>query len=968
MSFALVLAVAGIALADTIQDDLLSNEHGTRTISTDGNTAGSTTVGYFVQQQGAGADGQSGCNASDGSAANVKFDNLPTGVTASTNQLTFTTCGSTQNVTFSSTTPGTYTIEPSGVVDAGSTATTGTYSTTQASFTLEVKKDSNVTDVSGTGQVTSSTTATANLTAKLVPNYLQETGGLSGRTISFTVTNSSNATTNAGTATTNAQGVATRSSFALPNGFRIAGDYTVTASFAGDATYGDAVGTGTLTVAPQTPACTTPALPVFATSGTDNDGSNGWFTSIPTVSASSPGATITYATEVNGGAKSAYSATAPTLGQGTTKVYAKATNGTCTNESNTTFKVDSVKPGITDGGAWTQALPGNSTTPDGLAGWYVSQVFNKFTATDATSGLVGQTSPYTFTKGSGTSQGAVKINSGVISDQAGNTNNLDSAEYKIDLGAPTGVSGSPDRGPDSNGWYNSSVGFTFRGTDTVSGVVSCSTPTYNGPDGTGKTVNGSCTDAAGNQSTSVASSAIDYDGTAPVIANVGADSTFSTPNAAGWYNTDVRHDFSASDTVSGFGTSGALTLNFYKDISQEGSAVTISSGTVTDRAGNVATAITSSPAYKIDKTAPAANCGSAPSGWSATDVSIRCQPTDGLSGLADTGDADFNLTTSVANGTETSTASTNSRVVADAAGNTVTAGPITNIKVDKKAPGLSYLGLTTSASYNVAGANGWYTSAVEVKFSATDGGSGLAAGVTSPFTKDSGTQEGSAIKVASGTVSDAVGNTAPSVDSAAFKIDLSNPTNVQFSGGPAAGSSHYFGSVPAAPTCTADDAVSGLKDCQVTDYSTAVGTHTMTATATDNAGRTTTATRSYTVLSWTTAGFYQPVDMSTSTAIVWNTVKGGSTVPLKFELFAGSTELTDPANVKSLQSQKVSCSSTGTEDAIETVATGGTSLRYDLTGGQFVYNWKTPTGAGICYKVTVTAQDDSPISAYFKMK
>jgi hypothetical protein len=123
------------------------------------------------------------------------------------------------------------------------------------------------------------------------------------------------------------------------------------------------------------------------------------------------------------------------------------------------------------------------------------------------------------------------------------------------------------------------------------------------------------------------------------------------------------------------------------------------------------------------------------------------------------------------------------------------------------------------------------------------------------------------------------------------------------------------------------------------------------------------------ILAWTTKGFYQPVDMSTATTTVWNTVKGGSTVPLKFELLAGDTELTDPANVKSLQSTKVNCSSgTGIEDAIETTATGGTSLRYDSTGGQFIYNWKTPTGAGSCYKVTVTANDGSTISAFFKMK
>ena len=118
------------------------------------------------------------------------------------------------------------------------------------------------------------------------------------------------------------------------------------------------------------------------------------------------------------------------------------------------------------------------------------------------------------------------------------------------------------------------------------------------------------------------------------------------------------------------------------------------------------------------------------------------------------------------------------------------------------------------------------------------------------------------------------------------------------------------------------------------------------------------------ILAWTTKGFYQPVDMNG----VYNTVKGGSTVPLKFELFAGDTELTDTGSITSLQSQKVTCAGTALEDAIEATATGGTSLRYDTTGGQFVYNWQTPKAAGSCYKVTVTADDGTPISAFFKLK
>jgi hypothetical protein len=116
------------------------------------------------------------------------------------------------------------------------------------------------------------------------------------------------------------------------------------------------------------------------------------------------------------------------------------------------------------------------------------------------------------------------------------------------------------------------------------------------------------------------------------------------------------------------------------------------------------------------------------------------------------------------------------------------------------------------------------------------------------------------------------------------------------------------------------------------------------------------------VLAWTLSGFYQPVDMNG----VWNAVKGGSTVPLKFEVFAGPTELTSTSIVSALVKQ-VTCNA-GAEDTVEVVATGGTSLRYDETAGQFIYNWQTPRLPGKCYTVTLTTLDGSAISALFKLK
>ena len=92
---------------------------------------------------------------------------------------------------------------------------------------------------------------------------------------------------------------------------------------------------------------------------------------------------------------------------------------------------------------------------------------------------------------------------------------------------------------------------------------------------------------------------------------------------------------------------------------------------------------------KVDKKDPSVNCGSADGNWHADDVSIGCTAGDGGSGLAVAGDASFSLSTTVAAGTEDSNASTGSHSVSDAVGHTVTAGPISGNKIDKKAPSVS---------------------------------------------------------------------------------------------------------------------------------------------------------------------------------------------------------------------------------------------------------------------------------------
>jgi hypothetical protein len=218
---------------------------------------------------------------------------------------------------------------------------------------------------------------------------------------------------------------------------------------------------------------------------------------------------------------------------------------------------------------------------------------------------------------------------------------------------------------------------------------------------------------------------------------------------------------------------------------------------------------------------------------------------------------------------------------------------------------------------------------------------------------------------------DAAGNTA----TGSFKITVQDttPPAITWVGGPAAGGTYVEGAVPAAPTCTALDIVWGSVPCNVSGYSAAVGTHTMTAAATDGSGNTATATRSYTVTpaaqQCAVQGFFPPVTATTGPTIAWNTVKGGSTVPLKFKIFSGSTELTSTSYVvQPLTGVRIDCKTLAELGTENLTPAGSTALRYDAAGGQFIFNWQTPRTPGVCYKVTVAATCGGSATAYFQLK
>ena len=64
----------------------------------------------------------------------------------------------------------------------------------------------------------------------------------------------------------------------------------------------------------------------------------------------------------------------------------------------------------------------------------------------------------------------------------------------------------------------------------------------------------------------------------------------------------------------------------------------------------------------------------------------------------------------------------------------------------------------------------------------------------------------------------------------------------------------------------------------------------------------------------------------------------------------------------------VGCSSGASPDDLSTYATGATSLRYDSTDNQFVYNWQSPEQPGKCYVVQIGLTDGNTYQALFQLR
>jgi hypothetical protein len=167
--------------------------------------------------------------------------------------------------------------------------------------------------------------------------------------------------------------------------------------------------------------------------------------------------------------------------------------------------------------AWAPGAMALTVTPavtgsSGDNGWYVGNVVVNWTIT-----------PIGYTVDFGCAPSTLIATDTVgtkVECQAtlGPDTNYASVTIKRDV-TPPSVVPNADRVPDGGGFYNHPLTATWSGVDATSGIASCTSTPYGGPDGTGISLTGTCKDKAGNVSATVPFS-FDYDSTPPVLTNV----------------------------------------------------------------------------------------------------------------------------------------------------------------------------------------------------------------------------------------------------------------------------------------------------------------------------------------------------------------------------------------------------------------------------------------------------------------
>jgi hypothetical protein len=660
-------------------------------------------------------------------------------------------------------------------------------------------------------------------------------------------------------------------------------------------------------------------------------GTNGWYTSDVTVQTSGTD-TISGPVTCTGDQ------------QQTTETAETAFNGSCTNDAGLTgnaapltVKVDKTGP--------SAALSVTAGTA-GANGWYTSDVTVHASGTDTIS------SPVTCTddQQQATETAGTAFNASCTND-AGLTTDASALTIKLDKTGPTAVSSSVTSGtPGANGWYTSNVTVHTTGTEDISGPADCSADHVLTTETAGQNVAASCTNQAG-LTTDAAPLTIKLDKTAPT--GVSSSVTLGTPGANGWYTSDVTVHTTGTEDVSGPADCSADQVLTTETAGQN------VAGSCTNKAG-----LTTNAAplpIKLDKTGPSAalsvTAGTAgANGWYTSNVTVHASGTDTISSpVTCTGDQQQT--------TETAGTAFNGSCTNDA-GLTTNASALT-IKLDKTAP----TGIALSVTAGTAGLNGWYISDVTVSTTGTDSISTPVV-CTAPQHQTSDTT-GTAFN------GSCTNNAGLVTQGAALTVKVDETAPVITLVTPADGGSYLLNaSVDAQYSC--QDATSGPATCagpvaSGADLATgAVGPHTFSVTATDNAGNTATRANTYHVTFSTAAclgdaghSVLQPINVDGTSVF-----KQKSTVPVKFRVCdanGNSIGLNVVAGF-SLVSMTAGTTTTAVNEPVDSTTPNDT-FRWDPSAQQWIFNSNTKSlSANRTYGFAITLTDSTVIQYQFGLR
>ncbi|MFN8474976.1 MAG: choice-of-anchor Q domain-containing protein [Anaerolineae bacterium] len=266
-------------------------------------------------------------------------------------------------------------------------------------------------------------------------------------------------------------------------------------------------------------------------------------------------------------------------------------------------------------------------------------------------------------------------------------------------------------------------------------------------------------------------------------------------------------------------------------------------------------------------------------------------------------------------------------------------------------------------SCSLPGANGWCRGTQTAGFTASDAGSGVVSppcsGATCNFTQST-TTNGSAVYIPSGQVCDAVGNCNAGINAGPFKIDSVAPTlSPTISPNPPT----LGGTATATPN--ASDATSGVasQSCDPVNTSS-VGAKTLTCTATDNAGNTTTVQVNYTV--GYAVSTVSPTVGPPSVNSLYPTSIGTTATPVKWTLKNASGQAITAAGTVTGVSYKANpgCGTFPTDPTGATAASvTSANPKYDTLQKLWVYNWVLP-GRG-CYTLFITLNSGQVIPLFY---